>query len=137
MFYYITQFRNCQVVSWHYFEFFIGREKMNNIYIRIENLCKDNAITITELCRNCSIPRATMSDFKMGRCKSLSAAVLSKIASYFSVSVEFLLEGENRLSTDDELKVALFGGSEFVTDAMWEEVKRYARYVKERENGTR
>lgn len=108
---------------------------MDSVYSRIEALCKRDSVTVTELCRACSIPRATLSDFKMGRSKSLSASVLSKIAAYFSVSVEYLLEGENAKVSENELKVALFGGSEDVTDAMWEEVKRYAKYIKERENG--
>ena len=108
---------------------------MDSVYSRIEALCKRDSVTVTELCRACSIPRATLSDFKTGRSKSLSASVLSKIAAYFSVSVEYLLEGENAKVSENELKVALFGGSEDVTDAMWEEVKRYAKYIKERENG--
>ena len=109
---------------------------MDSVYSRIEALCKRDSVTVTELCRACSIPRATLSDFKMGRSKSLSASVLSKIAAYFSVSVEYLLEGENAKVSENELKVALFGGSDDVTDAMWEEVKRYAKYIKERETGT-
>jgi transcriptional regulator with XRE-family HTH domain len=108
---------------------------MDSVYSRIEALCKRDSVTVTELCRACSIPRATLSDFKMGRSKSLSASVLSKIAAYFSASVEYLLDGENAKVSVNELKVALFGGSEDVTDEMWEEVKRYAKYIKERENG--
>lgn len=108
---------------------------MDSVYSRIETLCKRDLVTVTQLCRDCAIPRATLSDFKMGRSKSLSASVLSKIAAYFAVSVEYLLEGENAKVSENELKVALFGGSEDVTDAMWEEVKRYAKYIKERENG--
>ncbi len=108
---------------------------MDSVYSRIEALCKKDSVTVTELCRACSIPRATLSDFKMGRSKTLSVSVLSKIAAYFSVSVEYLLDGENAQISENELKVALFGGSEDVTDEMWEEVKRYAKYIKERENG--
>ena len=108
---------------------------MDTVYGRIETLCKRDSVTVTQLCRDNAIPRATLSDFKVGRSKTLSASVLSKIAAYFSVSVEYLLEGENAKVSENELKVALFGGSENVTDAMWEEVKRYAKYIKERENG--
>ena len=106
---------------------------MKGTYERIETLCKNGGITVTELCRECKIPRATLSDFKTGRVKTLSAAVLSKIAAFFSVRVDFLLDGESK-PIEDELKVALFGGEGEVTDAMWDEVKRYAMYIKEREN---
>lgn len=106
---------------------------MKGTYEIIENLCKDGGITVTELCRECKIPRATLSDFKTGRVKTLSAAVLSKIASFFCVRVDYLLSGESK-PIEDELKLALFGGEGEVTDDMWNEVKRYALYIKEREN---
>jgi len=83
------------------------------------------------------VARANLSDLKMGRLKSLSAATLAKIAGYFGVSVEYLLGNENCISEEDRLKVALFGGGEEVTDEMWNEVKRYAMYLKERENGNK
>ena len=109
---------------------------MDSIYTRIEELCKGAGITVTELCRECQIPRATMSDFKQGRSKTLSASALSKIAEYFKVSVEYLIKGETGKAGKEELKVALFGGAE-VTDAMWDEVVRYAKYIKEREYGVK
>ena len=109
---------------------------MDTVYERIERLCKEKGITVTDLCRECAIPRATLSDYKMGRSKTLSASVLSKTASFFSVSVEFLLEGKNSTVTDNQLKVALFGGSEDVTDEMWEEVKRYAKFIYDKEQNS-
>ena len=39
--------------------------------------------------------------------------------------------------SDHDLKVALFNGSENVTDEMWEEVKSFARFVEEREANKR
>ena len=106
---------------------------MNEIYGRIESLCKARKMNITELCKKCSIPRASLTDFKMGRNKSLSASTLQKIAEHFSVSVEYLLSGESTAHDNINLKIAFFGGEEGVTDAMVEEVKRFAAYVKERE----
>ena len=35
-------------------------------------------------------------------------------------------------ATDAQLKFALFNGAEGITDAQFEEVKRYAQYIKER-----
>ncbi len=108
---------------------------MNDLFDRIEKLCKSHNMNITEMCKLCSIPRASLTDFKMGRIKTLSASTLQKISELFSVSVEYLMSGEERLVDEQSLKVALFGGSGEVTDEMWNEVKRYAMYVKERENG--
>ena len=82
-----------------------------------------------------AIPRASLTDFKMGRNKSLSASTLQKIAEFFSVSVEYLMSGEEKRTDEANLKIALFGGEDGVTDAMLQEVLRYATYIKERENG--
>lgn len=39
-------------------------------------------------------------------------------------------ESDHNQSTDKELKVALFGGDGEVTDEMWDEVKKFAQYIK-------
>ena len=105
-------------------------------YEKIKELCKDRGINITNLCTECEIPRSTLSDFSCGRTKSLSFETISKISDYFGVSIDFLTGRESR-SDEDALKVALFGGGTVVTDEMWNEVKRYADYIKERENGNK
>lgn len=105
------------------------------VYQRIEELCKKNGINVTALCNECSISRASLSDFKSGRKKTLSADTLSKIADYFGVSVDYLCGKSTAAADDESVKVALFGGDSVVTDEMWNEVKRYAQYIKERENG--
>ena len=108
---------------------------MTETYRRIDELCRKNKINVTALCKECGIPRASLSDYKVGRIKTLSAATLSKISEYFGVSVEYLMGGEIASVDEQSLKVALFGGDGNVTDEMWNEVKRYALYIKERENG--
>ena len=110
---------------------------MKVTYERIETLCKQKGINVTALCSACGISRASLSDYKMGRQKTLSADILSKIADYFSVSVDYLLGAPVTPADDQSLKVALFGGDTEVTDEMWNEVKRYAAFIKERKNGNR
>ncbi len=108
---------------------------MSAIYERIEELCKQRGINITRMCSDCGIPRASLSDFKTGRKKTLSAETLSKIADYFGVSVDYLYGKSTAAADEQSLKVALFGGDGDVTDEMWDEVKRYALYIKEKRNG--
>jgi len=108
---------------------------MEEIYSRIEELCRNRGINVTTLCRECEIPRAILTDYKKGRIKNFSVTTLSSIAKYFEVSLEYLYSGKAPQLSDDAVKVALFGGDTFVTEEMWTEVKRYAQYVKERENG--
>lgn len=108
---------------------------MNEIFDRIEKLCKSRNMNVTEMCKICSISRASLTDFKMGRIKTLSASTLRKIAEYFSVSVEYLLSGDIPALDELSLKVALFGGFDGISDQMLADVMSYAKYIKERENG--
>ena len=52
------------------------------------------------------------------------------------MSIDYLTGRESK-SDEEAAKVALFGGGTVVTDEMWNEVKRFADYVKERENGNK
>ena len=67
---------------------------MSELYNRIKELCKKQGENVTTLCRNCEIPRTTLSELNNGRTKMLSSTTLSKIAKYFGVSVEYLLGQE-------------------------------------------
>lgn len=107
---------------------------MSPIYERIEELCRKRGINVTKLCISCGIPRASLSDYKTGRKKSLSAETLSKIADYFDVSVDYLYGKSQKAADEESVKVALFGGETNVTDEMWDEIKRYAQYIKEKNN---
>ena len=116
---------------------------MNNLYERIFSLCAENGIKPGKMCADLGISRGNISDLKMGRIESLSADKLAKIATYFKVSVDYLLTGESAKKTptqvgerqvsDDDIKFALFGGDGEITDAMYDEVKRFAKMVKLRE----
>ena len=64
---------------------------MSDIYKRIEDLCEERGITITEMCRHINVNRGNLSDLKMGRQKGLSAVNLDKIASFFRVPAGYLL----------------------------------------------
>ena len=64
---------------------------MDDLYARIENMCKSAETNITTMCRESGVPRSALSDYKAGRIKSLSADKLSKIANYFGVSIDYLL----------------------------------------------
>ena len=67
---------------------------MANLYDRIAELCEANSINITAMCKESGASRASLTDLKKGRKQSLSADTLSKISSYFGVTVDYLLTGE-------------------------------------------
>lgn len=75
---------------------------LNEMYKTIENLCKENGINITKMCRDTGITRGSLTDLKMGRSAVLSSKTLAKIATYFSVPIESLMitDPEVRLLND-------------------------------------
>lgn len=68
---------------------------MGTLYERITALCKERGITGGKLCTELQMSKGTLTDLKMGRQKSLSAEKAQKIASYFNVSVGYLLGEED------------------------------------------
>lgn len=73
-------------------------------------------------------------DVRSGRPVNPTSATLGKIAAALGVSeAELMGNKEEKTSSDELLKFALFGDGE-VTDDMLEEVKQFARFVKTRED---
>ena len=113
---------------------------MYNLYENIYALCREHNITPGGLCGKLGFRRSVLSDLKSGRKKSLDTTTLMKIADYFEVPVDYLLNGtetEKAPISEDErninqAKIALFGGDGEVTDEMWEEAIFAAQLIKER-----
>lgn len=116
---------------------------MSKLYERIEALCKQRGVSVTTMCRESGIPRANLTELKMGRQRTLGATTITKLCAFFGISADELLElnGKSpRVEFDnggddafmDQMKFALFGGGGEITDEMFEEVKSFARYVVQR-----
>lgn len=86
------------------------------------------------------ITRQAYSNYENGN-RAPDNETLLKLAEFFEVTVDYLLRGEEKTPTpegerqpsDEEIKFALFGGGGEITDAMFDEVKNFAAYVKQRE----
>ena len=80
---------------------------MGTLYKRIISLCQERGITGGKLCTDLQMSKGTLTDLKMGRQTGLSAAKAQKIASYFNVSVGYLLgeEEKKEQSTESELSI--------------------------------
>ncbi len=111
---------------------------MSELYNRIEHLCKKKGVNITTMCKETGASRGSLTDLKSGRKKSLSTYTISKIANYFNVSMDYILNTTMQTTTtDNDIKSALFNGAENVTDEMLDEVKQFAEMVKLREEQKR
>lgn len=117
---------------------------MNELYNRIETLCNEANTNITEMCRSSGAPRGSLTDLKMGRTSTLTTNTLSKIASYFGVSVDYLLGTESeqphvsenaRQIADADIKAAFWGGEKDLApeevEELWQDVKDYVKFKTE------
>lgn len=72
---------------------------MSILHKRIERLCEERGITGYRLCKDVGISPNIMTELKMGRRDGVSAKTANKIASYFGVSVAYLLGEEKEKPT--------------------------------------
>ena len=116
---------------------------MEDLYKHIEGLGREHGYkNMTVLCKAAGGPRSTMSELNNGRSKDLSKPNAQKFADILGITLDEVYgeetkkaptpEGERKVS-DDDIKFALFGGDGEITDAMYDEVKRFAQMVKLRE----
>ena len=106
---------------------------------RLKKLCDEKGISAYKACTDIGLNRAAVAKWKNGSTPSGTTA--AKLADYFGVTTDYLLGKENkkapteageRALTDAELKFALFGSCEDVSDDDLADVRRYAAFVRER-----
>lgn len=69
-----------------------GLHFMSDLYKRIESLCKSQGSNVTVMCKESGANRASLSDLKMGRKRTLSIETLSKIANHYGITVDYFLD---------------------------------------------
>lgn len=79
---------------------------MGTLYENIMALCNERGIKGGKMCTDIGMSKGILTDLKMGRQSGISTANAQKVASYFGVSVEYLLGQtsirEKPLATEDE-----------------------------------
>ena len=80
---------------------------MSILYKNIAALCEENGIKGAKMCSDIGMSKGILTDLKMGRRTGVNAVTAQKIASYFGVSVGYLLGEEEKkekpTAEDDEL----------------------------------
>ena len=116
---------------------------MANLYESILQLCERDGIRPGRLCDELGISRGLMTDLKMGRKKGVNAETAQKIASYFGVSVGYLLGIDNGDATGsnaeainlDQVDVAFYGDFKELSDEEKETVRDMVRIMRQRRAG--
>ena len=104
---------------------------------RFRTLCEERGISVYRACTDIGLNRSAVAKWKDGGKPNGTTA--AKLADYFGVTTDYLLgqaeqrQPQTKQVSDEDIKFALFGGDGEITDAMYEEVKRFAVFVKERE----
>lgn len=113
-------------------------EKFSNRLTKAMNI---RNMKLTDLAQKTGIDKGSISHYMKGTYKAKSVT-LNKLAEALNVDEAWLMGYDVPMTrnnpeqpiSDDVLKFALFGGDKEITDEQLEEVKRFARYVKERDN---
>ena len=69
---------------------------MATLHERLVELCEKKGIKGAQMCRDLGISKSLMTDLKSGRKKGVNAETAQKIATYFDVSVGYLLGEEEK-----------------------------------------
>jgi transcriptional regulator with XRE-family HTH domain len=76
-----------------------GGSELGTLYENIIALCNEKGIKGGKMCTDIGMSKGILTDLKMGRQSGVSATTAQKIASYFGVSVGYLLGEEEKKKT--------------------------------------
>jgi len=108
-------------------------------FAKLKKLCDERGISTYKACTDIGLNRAAVAKWKNGSIPSGSTA--TKLAAYFGVSVDYLLDNESkntptvtgeRSLSDEDIMFALWGNTDDVNKDDLEDVRRYAAFVLER-----
>ena len=115
----------------------------------LEKIRRDAGMNMREAARGLEIPYTTYVSWEKGD-REPNSEMLIKLAEFFDTTIDYLIgrtddpegtdaqnapaETGRRTPSEDDIKFALFGGSDDITDAMYQEVKTFAAFVKKRED---
>lgn len=101
---------------------------------RLKELRRKKNITQAQLAESLNITKGAIAMWETNK-RTPDIDMVGVVADYFNVSVDYLLSRNVTNNDDsDDIKFALFNGSDGVTDEMFDEVKRFAEMVKLRED---
>ena len=115
---------------------------MGTLYENIIDLCQEHNIKGGKMCTDLGISKGLLTDLKMGRRTGVSAVTAQKIASYFGVSVGYLLgeDGETEKTPTvsgerdpiDDVDLAFYGEFKELSEDDKETVRDMVRIMRQR-----
>lgn len=118
---------------------------LNEIISRLKEVVENSHLSYAQIEKKTGIAKSSIQRYVTGQTQKIPIDNISKIANACGVTPEYVLgwvpddvdENAEEEKMIRSAKVALFGGAGEVTDAMWEEVVNFAKYVEAREAAKR
>lgn len=115
---------------------------MSKVTERIDLVLKERGISKKEFYEKCGVTSAAYSQWNTGKTEP-RGSTLRRVSMYLDVNYEWLCTGEGekekaptndgeRVISDAELKFALWGDCDEISDEDLADVRRYAAFVRER-----
>lgn len=107
-------------------------------FSRFEELAGQKGMSTTAVAAKLGIAKTTVSYWRQNPATAPKTEQLLKIAQFFHVSTDYLLGNTDiqnapcEASPEQIAKVALFGGSEEVSEQAWSEVEDFVKYIKQK-----
>lgn len=109
-------------------------------YDKFVQVCKAHGISPSRAAIEAGLSKSTVTKWKTTPDAEPTGAAIKKLTEYFGITIAELMgetekapaESGKHSVSDDDIKFALFGGDGEITDAMYEEVKQFAAFVKNR-----
>ena len=111
-------------------------------YDRFAYLCKERGVSVSRAATEAGISKSLVTKWKTNSVEIPSPEVLNKLSKYFNMPISELMgekpekapsDTDRRKISDEDIQFALFGGNDEITESMYEEVKKFAAYIKQRE----
>lgn len=105
--------------------------------LRIKELREEKGLSQKKLAEALGVSPGTIGNWESG-IREPNFDMVTKVAEFFQVTVDYLLGQSNVrnqdtvIPDDDDIKFALFDGDQGISDEAYEEVKRFAAFIKEK-----
>lgn len=114
----------------------VPETQAESFYDRFARISRSYGMTPSRAAINAGLSKATVSKWKREPDSCPTGSVLTKLSAFFGIPASELLGDQKKEASsvsDEDIKFALFGGSENITQEMYDEVRSFAAFVKERE----
>lgn len=107
---------------------------------RIKELRNERKVTQAILAKHLRVAQNTVSNWENGN-RLVDTENLQKIADYFGVTTDYILcrdskpisqSSTDKAVSEEDIIFALFDGDKEITPEMYDEVKQFARFIKEK-----